>query len=561
MRNKLFISLFAAILFSFQVEFSMGQQVAFPGAEGYGKYTTGGRGGRVVEVTNLSDKDRYGNIVPGSFRAAITTAGTDPITVVFRVSGIIELVSELKSSRSNMTIAGQTAPGDGICIKDNTVKLSGNNVIVRYIRFRPGDELKEQVSALNIENAKNIIVDHCSFSWAVEENATFYDNKYTTVQWCILSESLYNSYHSKGARGYAGQWGGQYASYHHNLIAHNVSRSPRINGSRAHDTVALLDFRNNVIFNWGNDGAIYGGEREIDSPVALCQTNLINNYYKPGPGTPGDLYFCRPTYVTDGNTAYGYGQWYLYGNYMEGDTKGLNANNVKGIKVDAVGNDTSNVKSDTIFEVSEVTTYTSHQAFDSVLAYAGATLPKRDTIDLRVIAEVRGNIQITGDGSLGADKGLIDSQTAVGGWPAYNTPSVDKIPVDTDKDGMPDEWETNNGLNPNDAEDGKTISEDGYSNLEHYLNSKIKYIKPEVSSLSGNEIRNFIVYPNPSNGLLTISSEFSPEKIELFDFTGKIVFSGVCENNSLNISNLNAGIYILKITNENGSGFQKITKN
>lgn len=561
MRNKLFISLFAAILFSFQVEFSMGQQVAFPGAEGYGKYTTGGRGGRVVEVTNLSDKDRYGNIVQGSFRAAITTAGTDPITVVFRVSGIVELVSELKSSRSNMTIAGQTAPGDGICIKDNTVKLSGNNVIVRYIRFRPGDELKEQVSALNIENAKNIIVDHCSFSWAVEENATFYDNKYTTVQWCILSESLYNSYHSKGARGYAGQWGGQYASYHHNLIAHNVSRSPRINGSRAHDTVALLDFRNNVIFNWGNDGAIYGGEREIDSPVALCHTNMINNYYKPGPGTPGDLYFCRPTYVTDGNTAYGYGQWYLYGNYMEGDTKGLNTNNVKGIKVDAVGNDTSNVKSDTIFEVSEVTTYTAHQAFDSVLAYAGATLPKRDTIDLRVIAEVRGDIQITGDGSLGADKGLIDSQTAVGGWPAYNTPSVDKIPVDTDKDGMPDEWETNNGLNPNDAEDGKTISEDGYSNLEHYLNSKIKYIKPEVSSLSGNEIRNFIVYPNPSNGLLTISSEFSPEKIELFDFTGKIVFSGVCENNSLNISNLNAGIYILKITNENGSGFQKIAKN
>ncbi|MBN2274215.1 MAG: T9SS type A sorting domain-containing protein [Bacteroidales bacterium] len=538
----------------------LSQQPAFPGAEGFGKYASGGRGGRVIEVTSLLDKDRYGNVYPGTFREALNTAGDDPITIVFRVSGIIELVSELKSGRSCMTIAGQTAPGDGICIKDASVKLSGNNLIVRYLRFRPGDELKLQVSGLNIENAKNVIVDHCSFSWSIEENATFYDNKYTTVQWCILSESLYDSYHSKGPRGYAGQWGGQYASYHHNLIAHNQSRSPRINGSRAHDTVALVDFRNNVIFNWGNSGAIYGGEMEIDAPAALSHTNMINNYYKPGPGTDSDLRFCRPSYVTEGNTAYGYGQWYLSGNVMEGVSGGMNTNNWLGVKTDQVG-DTSNIKSDNEFEVSPVTTWSAQEAFDSVMAYAGAIRPVRDTIDKRIISEAKGETGIIHGGALGATSGLIDSQNEVGGWPEYHTPLTGNIPADTDHDGMPDSWENSHGLNATDPEDGKIIAGDGYSNLEHYLNSDIPYIPYIPSGLAINRQHPLLVYPNPSGGLLNLTSEMICESYEFFDLSGKLMISGLLQNNTININNLNRGIYFLKLFCNNGEVFyNKITK-
>jgi len=560
MRKTSFICILTISFLFLTVTFIKSQQPAFPGAEGFGKQATGGRGGRVIEVTSLLDKDKYGKVLPGTFREALNTAGVDPITIVFRVSGIIELVSELKSGRSNMTIAGQTAPGDGICIKDNSIKLSGNNLIIRYLRFRPGDETKLQVSGLNIENAKNIIVDHCSFSWAIEENATFYDNKYTTLQWCIISESLYDSYHSKGPRGYAGQWGGQYASYHHNLLAHNQSRSPRINGSRAHDTIALVDFRNNIIFNWGNSGAIYGGEMEIDAPSALCHTNMINNYYRPGPGTDSDLKFCRPTYVTEGNTAFGYGQWYLSGNCMEGVTGGMNANNWLGVRTDAVG-DTSNIKSDTLFEVSAIITHTAQEAFDSVLAFAGATRPARDTVDKRIVGEAKGEIEILHGGALGAQSGLIDTQTEVGGWPVYNTPSSDKIPADTDHDGMPDDWENSNGLNANDPEDGKTIAGDGYSNLEHYLNSDIPYIPVVPSGLGKSQQICFSVFPNPSNGHLTIISDRLLKKIEFFDISGTFIFSDQPCNNSINISNLNNGIYFLKIFSTDGTIFyQKITK-
>ena len=246
------------------------QLIAFPGAEGYGKYTSGGRNGRVIEVTNLN-----GDESAGSLRAALNTPGTDPITIVFKLSGTISLTKGLvKVGRSNMTIAGQTAPGDGICIKNGYLKFSGSNLIIRYMRLRPGDEAGlSDLSSLGNENSKNVIIDHCSLSWSNEESHTCYDNKYITVQWCILSEGLYNSFDSKGARSYGSQWGGQYASYHHNLLAHNASRSPRVNGSRSHDTVAVCDFRNNVIFNWGKSGAIYGAELEVNSPEAKCSVN------------------------------------------------------------------------------------------------------------------------------------------------------------------------------------------------------------------------------------------------------------------------------------------------
>ena len=455
----------AALLFISLATVVEAQQIAFPGAEGYGKYTTGGRGGRVIEVTNL-----LGDESPGSIRAALNTPGKDPITIVFRVSGTIALTKGLvKVGRSNMTIAGQTAPGDGICIKDGCFKFSGSNLIIRYMRFRPGDEAGlSDLSSLGNENSKNVIIDHCSLSWSNEESHTCYDNKFITVQWCILSESLYSSFDSKGARSYAAQWGGQYASYHHNLIANNVSRSPRVNGARSHDTVALCDYRNNVIYNWGKPGAVYGGELEVNSPEAKCQVNWVNNYYKPGPATAADRYFAAPSYESRKGAAKGYAKWFISGNMMEGD-KSLNKDNWKAIDVSKVGS-AENIKSTTEFKVEKPVTESAEDAYKSVLAKAGAIFPVRDAVDTRIVNEASGKIKPTGSGAYGASKGIIDSQKSLGGWPELKAGTP---PLDSDHDGMPDNWEKKNNLNPQQPEDRNTVTEDGYTMLEKYLNELV----------------------------------------------------------------------------------------
>lgn len=258
------------------------QQIAFPGADGFGKYATGGRGGKVIAVTNLYDDGA------GSFRWALEQYPGEPLTVIFKVSGLIELQTKIQIKRSNLTIAGQTAPGDGICLKNQSLILNGasskgnhGNIIIRYIRSRPGGTDKKGLYGFDMENCHNVIVDHCSFSRANEECAAMYDTKNTTVQWCIVSEGLYSAGHMKGNRSFGGVWGGQYASYHHNLIAHLNNRAIRFNGARAHDTIALIDYRNNVIYNWGNANAAYGGEVNIAGGVS--QVNMVNNYYKPGP--------------------------------------------------------------------------------------------------------------------------------------------------------------------------------------------------------------------------------------------------------------------------------------
>ena len=509
----------------------------------------------MVEVTNLRDLNRAGQAEPGSFRAALNSSGNDPITIVFKVSGLIELSSELKSGRSNMTIAGQTAPGDGICVKNESIKLSGSNLIVRYVRFRPGDELKGQASGLNIENAHHVIVDHCSMSWAIEENMGFYDNKFTTVQWCIISEGLYNSYHSKGPRGYGSQWGGQYASYHHNLIAHNRSRSPRINGSRAHDTVAVVDFRNNVIFNWGSSGAIYGGEQEIfvsdpedpDGNFAGSFTNFINNYYQPGPATPSSKYFAAPSHVTAGNEAYGYGQWYFDGNYMEGVTGGMNDDNWLGVDVGRVGS-VDNIRALAPFEVSEITTQSALQAKSQVLTKAGATLPKRDSVDLRLVMEINGQVSVYSNG-------IIDSQEDVGSWPEYASLLPEE---DTDGDGMPDAYELENNLDPNDPVDGKAIGGDGYSNLEVYLNqiAGVTGVSEEVEVLSAPRLVGFEVFPNPTSGELSFNSAQQMTGLVVYDLNGKAVLSeefGATNTYSSDISAIQNGIYIVKMRMINGA--------
>ncbi|ALJ01754.1 hypothetical protein DC20_21465 (plasmid) [Rufibacter tibetensis] len=443
------------------------QQVAFPGAEGFGKYATGGRGGKVAEVTNLQDDG------PGSFRQALKEHPGEPLTVVFRVAGIIELQSEIQVKRSNITIAGQTAPGDGICLKGHSFILNGanakskggnhGNIIVRYLRSRPGGTAASGLYGFDMENCHDVIIDHCSFSWANEECAALYDTENTTVQWCIISEGLYNAGHMKGGRSYAGVWGGQKASYHHNLIANQVSRTVRFNGARAHDTIALVDYRNNVVYNWGRENACYGGEVEI--PNGQSKVNLVNNYYKPGPATPPNLKFVHANYTA--SKARGVGEWYLSGNVMKGHSQMTNDNWLGLDLSELPAGNRGQAKAAAPFQVRvKVPLESAETAYKRVLQDAGASFPSRDEVDARVVEETRKGTA-SGYGSFGK-AGIIDSPAGVGGWPAYDAA---KAPDDSDHDGMPDAWEKKHGLNPNDAEDRNgDRDKDGFTNLEEYLN-------------------------------------------------------------------------------------------
>ena len=451
-------------LFCFYASYS--QQIAFPGAEGFGKYASGGRGGKVAAVTNLNDDGE------GSLRYALAQFPGEPITVIFKVSGIIELRSALVIKRSNVTIAGQTAPGDGICLKGHSLVLNGagqggnkGNIIIRFIRSRPGGTLKTGLYGFNMENCHNVIIDHCSFSWANEECAAMYDTKNTTVQWCIVSEGLYNAGHAKGYRSYGGVWGGQYASYHHNLIAHQNNRTVRFNGSRAHDTIALVDYRNNVIYNWGSANAPYGGDMKI--PGGVSKINIVNNYYLPGPATSSAVKFMHALHAGPAST--GTGQWYLSGNIMDG-SRHLTKNNWRGLDLSEIPEaERRKARSTSPFEVTiKLPEESAKDAFVSVLGNAGATFPKRDAVDTRLVNEVKTKTA-SAMGMLGKP-GIIDTPSAVGGWPVYNTAAA---PVDTDSDGMPDEWEKKNKLDLNDPGDRNMIGKDGYTKLEEYLNSLV----------------------------------------------------------------------------------------
>ncbi|MDZ7319629.1 MAG: pectate lyase [candidate division KSB1 bacterium] len=416
------------------------QPLAFPGAEGFGRFTTGGRGGAVLEVTNLNDDGM------GSLRWAIAAEGAR--TVVFRVSGTIALESALIIENGDITIAGQTAPGDGICLKNYPLIIAADNVIIRFLRIRLGDEKKVVDDAISGIGHRNIIIDHCSFSWGVDEVASFYDNENFTLQWCIISESLNHSFHRKGDHGYGGIWGGRGASFHHNLIAHHSSRTPRFNGSRTGHQPAteLVDFRNNVIYNWGFNSA-YGGEGG--------SYNLVANCYKAGPGTKIKSRIVEPWDRT--------GKWYVAENFVAGHPKITTDNWAGGVQ----GKFAKYVRVDSPFPVAPVTTQSAKQAYDQVLKNAGAMLPQRDSVDARIIEEVRRGTAEFG-GIWGPGSGIIDSQNDVGGWPELKTYNV---PVDNDHDGMADDWELVHGLDPTDPEDRNADGDgDGLTNLEGYLN-------------------------------------------------------------------------------------------
>lgn len=463
---------------------------SFPGAEGYGMYTTGGRGGAVYHVTNLNDS---GN---GSLRWACEKSG--PRTIVFDVSGTIMLKSELKLKRGDVTIAGQTAPGDGICVANYPFVISASNVILRYLRFRLGNEaLKSNPSAhegdgLGGMDAENIMVDHCSVSWSVDECLSVYGSRNTTVQWCISSQSLNNAGHSKGSHGYGGNWGGSGASYHHNLMAHHVSRTPRLGPRPGTQTDERMDLRNNVIYNWIDNG-VYGGEG--------MNVNIVNNYYKPGPDTktgakgmriasPGIRTSAYTKHDTDSPNQWDvmwhvWGKYYVSGNVNQRYQQVTQDNWTYGIynQIDnnSVDNTFTQATRDTMrldlpIAFVNTTTHTAEQALTQVLLYAGASL-HRDAVDQVMVDDTR-NGATTYTGS-GCKRGIINSQddlrpaTAGDDWSAWPTLQSLDAPTDTDGDGMPDEWETAQGLNPNNAADGRQASPNGYTWLECYLNSLV----------------------------------------------------------------------------------------
>src|SRR5262245_56649130 len=428
---------------------------AFPGAWGGGMFTTGGRGGKVIQVTNLNDSG------PGSLRAAIEESG--PRIVVFRVAGIIQLERGLNINNPDITIAGQSAPGDGICLAHDSLNINTHNVILRHLRVRRGQPQGGQGSDNIGGNPQGqIIVDHCSASWGMDENLSLYrymkqDTKLPTVnvsvQWCISSEALNARNHAFG-----GTWGGRDSTFHHNLFACNTGRNPSIGMSGA------FDYRNNVIYNWQH--------RTMDGGDETSLVNVINNYYKPGPATnpdmrstiarieqrnmysPGNAFSAGDWHPHTQNRP---GKWYVAGNIFEGSPD-VTANNWNGMR-----GPENLARVNTPFEGWPVNQQTAPDAFESVLAKAGATLPRRDAVDKRVTEMVR-------SGKVMTPNGIVTDPNQVGGYPNYSF-TADSVPVDTDGDGMSDAWEKENGLNPNDPSDGPADADkDGYTNVEEFLN-------------------------------------------------------------------------------------------
>ncbi len=435
--------LLVCVLFPLALSFAAGADDAvlraFPGAEGFGAATAGGRGGVVHFVTTLEDYvPGEDAALPGSFRAAVGAEG--PRYVLFRVSGTITLKADLWIRNPFVTVAGQTAPGDGVCFRDYQVVLATHDVILRHLRFRSGDRTQKEQMSIGIFGGHDSIVDHCSMTWAIDEVMSSFGTVHNlTVQWSIISEGLSRSYHPKGEHSKGSILGGDGGlTIHHCVYAHNAARNPRVN-------TIVLDFRNNVIYNWGYRG---GYTRE-----APCYVNYVGNYLKPGPST-------RHSAVTDlfepGDDM---ARIYVQGNELEGHAAETGDNALlvdppKGADEDSFR---EMVVVDTPFAVPSVETGSSREAFSRVLERAGATLPRRDSADGRLMEEIR-----TGTGR------IIDSQDDVGGWPVLR---IAPPAEDGDGDGMPDAWEQEHGLDAV-AQDALLDPDgDGYPNLDEYLNA------------------------------------------------------------------------------------------
>lgn len=458
---------------------------AFPGAWGGGMFTTGGRGGKVIAVTNLNDSG------PGSLRAAIEAQG--PRIVIFRVAGIIRLKSNLSINQPNITIAGQSAPGDGICIADASLDINTHNVILRHLRVRRGITSGGQGSDnIGGNPHHHVIVDHCSTSWGRDENLSLYrymeerEDPVTgkmvsvknpvsnlTIQYCISSEGM------KPGHEFGGTWGGCDATFHHNLFACNTGRNPSIGMS------GEFDYRNNVIFNWRH--------RTMDGGDETSLVNVINNYYKPGPATNDNMLSTIARieqrnmnspkgFFKQGNwypkTGTRPGKWYVAGNIVEGHPE-VTADNWKGMKLQEGTGTLDMARINSPFEGWPINQQTALQAFNEVLTRSGATLPRRDAVDKRVIEMVR-------TGKVTAGNGIISDPNQVGGYPEY-TFSPGEVPVDTDLDGMPDDWEKELGFDSLSADDtSQDADQDGYTNIEEYLNGTNPREKIDYTNFGNN---------------------------------------------------------------------------
>ncbi len=461
--------------------------LAFPTAEGYGRFARGGRGGRVIEVTNLEDYDKGEAPIPGSYRAAIEAEG--PRTIVFRVSGLIKLKRECAIRNPYITVAGQTAPGDGICLSNYSAGLSTHDAIVRFIRVRVGDTARRAMDGLGLGNSDDSIIDHCSISWAMDEGTSSRGGHNITFQWNIISEMLQHAYHYSAAdrtkyetHAFAGSISGNIGSYHHNLLADCTDRNWSLAGGldQAGHYAGLLDIRNNVVYNW-TARTTDGGVEEL---------NYVNNYYKPYPKQKCVNWLLK---LDPLNPAWGTEKYYMVGNVMEGfdyDNDNWKAF-FNGPQVER------QVRVDQPIYPSYVKEESARDAYQRVLKDVGATLPRRDVIDTRIVEEVRtGTVHYMGKkaaewanekGNKNSPNipGIIDTQTdvhdadnsPVAPWPDYKTYNV---PKDTDHDGIPDDWEIAHGLNPNDPADANgDYNGDGYTNLEKYLNSLTGEYNPE----------------------------------------------------------------------------------
>ncbi len=531
---------------------------AFPGAEGFGRYVTGGRGGTVYHVTTLEDTGQK-----GSLRWACKQKGKR--TIVFDVSGTIYLKSLLKVDRGDLTIAGQTAPGDGICIADYPFQIAADNVILRYLHIRLGNRnvKNHEGDGLGIDSRDNIMVDHCSVSWSIDECLSVYGGKNTTVQWCIVTQPLVDAGHSKGAHGYGGNWGGSGASFHHNLIAHGGSRTPRLGPKQRTQLDERMDMRNNVIYNWSGNGC-YGGEG--------MNVNIVNNYYKPGPATlkRGTSIQQRIAGVGIRTTKYckndngTWNGWYpmhhVWGKfYVDGNVNTKHSNVTKdnwtyGMynQIDGSKNDNTytqatkdTMRIDKPIDFMQVTTHSANIAYEKVLQNVGCIKNVngswvRDALDDVIIRDTRSGVATyTGSSN---EPGMVDNQDEAGGWPELTSLTA---PTDTDGDGMPDEWETKNGLNPNSASDGKTVQADGYTNLEHYLNSLVEEIteRQYKNGTPQGYIVNTDGTTSISDAVVMNDNAVVTNNTNIYSLSGNIIIRNASESD---YSKLSKGLYIHK---------------
>lgn len=565
MKNK--YQILASLLLLSTPVFAGESAPAFPGAEGHGRYVTGGRGGKIIHVTNLNDSGE------GSLRWALGQQGAK--TIVFDVSGYINLKSQLDVT-SNTTIAGQTAPEGGITLRYYTLYFGKcDNVIVRFIRSRRSQvkDVNDGADATWGRRRHDIILDHCSFSWSIDEVASFYDNKNFTMQWCTIAEGLANPGHSKGAHSYGGIWGGKDASFHHNFIAHVQNRSPRFNGARYEWTgwdktkyentvdAERVDYRNNLVYNWGTGNGSYGGP-------GGGYINIVNNYMKAGPGTKRKEFVTEISVGSSSNSTNASliglsSRYFIEGNYVAAasepedyDWKGVlydngltlhdgeyyipDANHKFGFKADYIeidGKDHLKVKLDNPIDAGVVTTQDATTAGEKVMAFAGASL-YRDAVDARYMEECStGTVTYYGDvpnptTNKNSDvPGIIDF---VNNPDKEENPKTASYPVltsvvrdsdfDTDRDGMSDEWERKVGLDPNNPDDANlyTVDTKGvYTNIEVYINSLVEDIMQAGNAEALSPVDEYYPECKQISGINNIySKNSSVKRIEYYNLNG-----------------------------------------